>query len=233
MKSFLLPFKQMLFSPVLPILNTYKLLNFSSPIAALIQFSLLLRAYSAQLFLSSLPQSAMLTRPLLPSLLGRYNCSTFYIGCSPLYMVTIFLIFQFISFTSSFVHSIMPAPYQTVDTTHMFITWNTCFAFNFDFNVVLSPLKYSFLMFSFILSWHKSPFSKIPRYLYPPSPIWPIYSLFSNITFDFFFHLHSQNTTVIYTKFHTYVLCHNLDCSYKAINLILVAPIELQVVYKE
>ena len=74
--------------------------------------------------------------------------------------MVIFLVFRSISFTSSFVHSIMPALYQTVGTTHVFIAWNTCFGFNFDFNVAL-------------------------------------------------------------------------DCSYKAINLILVAPIELQVVRQE
>ena len=65
--------------------------------------------------------------------------------------------------------------YRTVGTTYVFIAWDTCFGFNFDFNVALNLLKYSFLMFSFIPSWRIFPFSKTPRYLYPSSPIWPIW----------------------------------------------------------
>ena len=118
----------------------------------MISFSFLLRAYSAKFSLSSLTQSSMLTSPLPLSLLGRYNRSTFDLGCSPPYMVIILLVFQSIPFTSSFVHSIMPALYRIVGTTHVFIAWNPCFAFNFDFNVAFNLLKYSFLMFFFISS---------------------------------------------------------------------------------
>ena len=91
-----------------------------------------------------------------------YNRSTFDLGCSPPYMVIIFLVFLSISFISSLVYSIMPALYRTVGTTHVFIAWDTCFAFNFDFNVALNLLKYSFLMFSFISFWHISLSPKHP-----------------------------------------------------------------------
>ena len=70
--------------------------------------------------------------------------------------------------------------YWTVGTSYVFITWDTCFGFNFDFNVALNLLKYSFLMFSFIPSGRISPFSKTPRYLYHSSPIWQISSPSSN-----------------------------------------------------
>ena len=38
----------------------------------------------------------------------------------------------------------MTAPYQTVGTTHVYIAWNTCFAFKFDFNCCSQPLKVFF-----------------------------------------------------------------------------------------
>ena len=44
----------------------------------------------------------------------------------------------------------MPPLYRAVATTHGFIAWDTCFAFDFDFNIALNVLKYYFLMFSFI-----------------------------------------------------------------------------------
>ena len=80
-----------------------------------------------------------------------YNHPTFDLGCNPRYMVIIFLAFWSISFTPSLVHSvhsITPALYRTVGTTHVPIAWDTCFAFNFDFNVAVNLLKYYFLMFS-------------------------------------------------------------------------------------
>ena len=119
-------------------------LSFSSAIAVMIRFSLLPRAYDAKFSLSSLTQSSMLISPLPPLLLGRYNRLPFYLECNPPYMVIIFLVFQSTFFSSSFVYSIMPGLYQTVGTSHVFITWNTCFAFNFYFNIALN-LLYLFL----------------------------------------------------------------------------------------
>ena len=104
----------------------------------MIRFSLLPRAYDAKFSLSSLTQSSMLISPLPPLLLGRYNRLPFYLECNPPYMVIIFLVFQSTFFSSSFVYSIMPGLYQTVGTSHVFITWNTCFAFNFYFNITLN-----------------------------------------------------------------------------------------------
>ena len=96
-------------------------------------------------------QSFMLTSPLTPSLFGSFNRSTFYLGFRLPYMVMLFLVFWYISFTSSFVHSIMPALYRTFGTTHVFVACNTCFAFNFNFNVDFNLFKHSFLMFFFHL----------------------------------------------------------------------------------
>ena len=127
----------------------------------MIGLSLLLKAYSAKFSLSSLTQSFVLASPLPPQLLGRYNRSTFYLRCIPPYMMIIFLVFRSIFFTSSFVHSIIPALYQTVGTTHVFVAWNTCSL------LMNARIQYSLLMFSFISSRHISLFSKIPRYLYP------------------------------------------------------------------
>ena len=143
---------------------------FSSAVAVMIRFSLLLRTYSAKFCLSSLTQSSVITTPLPPSLLGGYSRSTFDLGYSPPYMVVIFLVFWSISFKSSLVHWIIPV--------YVFIAWDICFALNFDFNVSLNLLKYSFLMFSFISSWHISPFSKTAKYLYHSPPTWTIFSPF-------------------------------------------------------
>ena len=68
-------------------------LSFISAITTMIGLSLLLKAYSAKFSLSSLTQSSVLASPLPPSLLGRYNRSTFYLGCIPPYMAIIFLVF--------------------------------------------------------------------------------------------------------------------------------------------
>ena len=96
-------------------------LSFSSVVAAMIRFSLLLQAYSAKSSLWLLIQSSMVKSPLLPSLLGRYNHSTFDLGCIPPHMVIIFLVFRSISFTSSFIHSIISPLYLKVGVTHVFI----------------------------------------------------------------------------------------------------------------
>ena len=128
----------------------------------LIRFSLLPRVDSAKLFLSSLIQSSMLMSPLPPSLLGRYNHSAFDLRCSPPYMVTIFpsLFLHFADpfLSLSFVHSIMPAPYRTVGTTHLFITWNTFFAFTFLFQCCSEPLKVFFPNVFFHLLFTYLPF---------------------------------------------------------------------------
>ena len=55
-------------------------LSFNSAVAAMISFSILLRGYSAKYSLSPLTQSSLLASPLPPSLLGRYNHSTFDLG---------------------------------------------------------------------------------------------------------------------------------------------------------
>ena len=111
-KNLLFSFDQTLFPPLLPILNIYmNFLSFNSAIETVIRLPLLPRAYSAKPFLSSLTPSSMLASPLPPSPLGRYIQSRFDLGCSLPYMVTIFLVFQSISFISISVHSIMPAPY--------------------------------------------------------------------------------------------------------------------------
>ena len=98
------------------------------------------------------------------------QCSTFDRRCSPPYMVIIFLFFWSISFTSYLVQSIMPALYRIAGTIHVFIACDTCFAFNFDLNVALNLLKYSFLMFSLISFWqislspkHQSTYTLLPQ----------------------------------------------------------------------
>ena len=149
-------------------------------------------------------------------------------------MVKIFLVFQSISFTSSFINSVMPAPYRTVGTIHVFIAWNTCFAFNFDFNVALNLLKYFFLMFLFISFRLMSFFSKIPRYVYPPFLTPPIYSPFSKSV-----PLHSTSLSLFIAKTPHLSIPNFIPMSFVTIstvlviNLILVFPIELQVVHNE
>ena len=117
----------------------------------------------------------MLTSPLPPSLLGRYNRSTFDLGCSPPYMVKIFLFFWSISFPSSFVHSVIPTLYQTASTTNVFIAWNTCFEFNFHFHIAFNL---HIVFFHIFLTY--IPFLQNAKYLYPSSPILPISSPFSS-----------------------------------------------------
>ena len=110
----------------------------------------------------------------------------------------------------------------------MFIAWDTYLGFNFDFNVALNLLKYSFLMFSFIPSWRISPFSKTPRYLYPSSSIWIHH-------FPILLHCIPLRFPISQLKHHTYLyqtsnLCPSLQCQvfwqgyqvvYKWFNLLL------------
>ena len=110
--------------------------SFSSVVAAIIFFLLHLRTYNAKFYLSSL--TSMLTSPLPPSILGKYNHSTFYLGRSPPYMVIIFLVYL-IHFLHFFFHSFNNA--STISNSrhhHVFIAKNICFEFNFDFNVALN-----------------------------------------------------------------------------------------------
>ena len=93
-KSFLFSFNRMLFSPLRLILNICKLFKFSSVVPAMISFPLILKPYSAKISVSSFRQSSMLASPLPPSLFGRYNHLPFELGCSPPYMVIIFLVFR-------------------------------------------------------------------------------------------------------------------------------------------
>ena len=121
-------FSQMLFSPLLHIWTIINFLSFSSGAAAMIGFSLSLRTYSIKFSLSSLTQSSMLTSFLPPSLLDRYNHAPFDHGYSAPYMTIIFLVFRFISFTSSFVYPIMRVLYPTISIIHVLIAWNPCSA---------------------------------------------------------------------------------------------------------
>ena len=70
------------------------------------------------------------------------------------YMLMSFVVLLSIWWSSSFVHSIIPALCQTAETGQILIAWNTFPAFSFNLRADLTYLNHSFLTLLFIFfSW--------------------------------------------------------------------------------
>ena len=145
-------------------------------------------------------------------------------------MVITFLVFWSIYFTSSFIHSIMPALYRVVDTTHSLSLG--IHALNLISISMLLSIKFSLKVFFPNIFFHL--FLTYIPFLQNTKVLILFISNLTNLFIIFKLRsIHSTSFPLFVAKTLQLSIPNFIDYFYKAINLILVVPIELQVVHKK
>ena len=115
----------------------------------------------------------LLYNPLPPSFHFIYNLSTLLFGCKHLFNVIIFLVFRSMSWSSSFVQSIIHPLYLITPIAQAFKSEMKFSEFIFDLQINFTLLMYSFPILSFISlfivlsSWGTYTLPDLPSFLHP------------------------------------------------------------------